>query len=94
MNCLFRVKFILSIFTRYAGTCKMMLKGVNMTTKEICQKFINLGFPVAIIAKQINKDGSTLRHWLHGDTNLSTATETQVREVLKQMYEKIISISF
>ena len=65
-----------------------------MTTKEVCQKIIDIGFPVTILAKMIQKDSSTLRHWLHGDTNLAPHTEEQVRQALQEIQKFFLELQF
>lgn len=56
-----------------------------MNIRNELQKVVNLGVPIAFIAKKIGKDPSTLNKWLHGVSNVSKEVELAVECELKRM---------
>lgn len=53
--------------------------------KEIIQGIINIGIPINVIARKVQKDGSTIGKWLRGQTNISKELEEQLEKLVIQM---------
>ena len=53
--------------------------------KIIIQKIVDFGIPINLIARKVNKDGSTIGKWLRGQTNISKELEEQLEKLVIQM---------
>ena len=64
-----------------------------MDTREILLKISEAGTPIAFLAKNINKDPSTISKWMRGSSKyLSKQTEEElISEIrrIKQLWEEI-----
>ena len=64
-----------------------------LTPKEALQAVADAGTPIALIAKNINKDPSTLHKWLRGTSKYLSkeAEEDMIEEIrrIKQLWERI-----
>ena len=56
--------------------------------KEIIQGIINIGIPINVIARKVQKDGSTIGKWLHGQTNISDTLKCDLEQVAIQLNEE------
>lgn len=63
-----------------------------MKTKILCQQIVDLGIPIAFIARKINRDATTINHWLKGHSNLAPNTEENLYQVLKEIRQSFINL--
>lgn len=63
-----------------------------MDMLEVIQKVHELGYPIATIAKKINRDPSTLNKWIKGTRNVSEDVEEAVREEIHRLKEEWLNI--
>ena len=56
-----------------------------MDVKNELQKAIDTGLPIAVIAKRIGRDPSTLNKWLHNTRGVSKETQQLVKEELQRI---------
>lgn len=56
-----------------------------MNTKLVIQKLVNIGIPINVLARHVNKDGSTIGKWLRGQTNISTELEIELQKMAIQL---------
>ncbi len=57
-----------------------------MDTREIMQQIKEIGFPISVLAKAINKDPSTIQKWVTGANKyLKADTELALREEIKKV---------
>lgn len=63
-----------------------------MDILEAIQKVHELGYPIATIAKQINRDPSTLNKWIKGTRNVSEDIEEAVRNEIRRLKEEWLNI--
>lgn len=62
--------------------------------KEIIQGIINIGIPINVIARKVQKDGSTIGKWLRGQTNISDTLKCDLEQVateLNKEWQKIFN---
>lgn len=62
--------------------------------KKKIQAIVNFGIPIAVIARRIDKNTTTLGKWLRGESNISTKLEKQLIELIYQLnmeWENIIN---
>lgn len=50
--------------------------------KDIIQGIVNIGIPINVIARRVEKDGSTIGKWLRGQTNISDSLESELRSLV------------
>lgn len=59
-----------------------------MDTQEILKQIKEIGFPIATLAKRINKDPSTIQKWSTGKNKyLAADTEAMLIEEIKRIKE-------
>lgn len=56
-----------------------------MNIREELQKAVNTGIPIAVIAKRIGKDPSTLNKFIHNVRNISPEVEADVAAELRRI---------
>ena len=56
-----------------------------MKIKNIIQKIIKFGIPINVIARRVNKDGSTIGKWIRGQTNISIELEQELYNLAIKM---------
>lgn len=56
-----------------------------MEIKNIIQKIIKFGIPINVIARRVNKDGSTIGKWIRGQTNISIELEQELYNLAIKM---------
>lgn len=56
-----------------------------MNTKKVIQQIVDIGIPINVIARKVNKDGSTISKWLKGQTNISSTLEINLQHVAIQL---------
>ena len=56
-----------------------------MEIKNIIQKIIKFGIPIHVIARRVNKDGSTIGKWIRGQTNISIELEQELYNLAIKM---------
>lgn len=56
--------------------------------KEIIQGIINIGIPINVIARKVQKDGSTIGKWLRGQTNISDTLKCDLEQIAAQLNEE------
>lgn len=56
--------------------------------KEIIQGIINIGIPINVIARKVQKDGSTIGKWLRGQTNISDTLKCDLEQVATELNEE------
>ena len=62
--------------------------------KKKIQAIVNFGIPIAVIARRVDKNTTTLGKWLRGESNISTKLEKQLIELIYQLnmeWENIIN---
>lgn len=50
--------------------------------KDIIQGIVDIGIPINVIARRVEKDGSTIGKWLRGQTNISDSLESELRSLV------------
>jgi transposase-like protein len=59
-----------------------------MTTQELLRQIRDIGYPIAILAKKVDKAPSTVQKWVTGASKyMSIDTEQALREEIKKLKE-------
>lgn len=53
--------------------------------KQTIQQIVNFGVPIAVLARRIDKDTTTLGKWLRGESNISSKLEKQLSNLVNEM---------
>lgn len=56
-----------------------------MEIKNIIQAMVKFGIPINLIARRVNKDGSTIGKWIRGQTNISNELEQKLYNLVIEM---------
>ena len=66
--------------------------GDQMTILEALIKVKDLGYPIALIAKNLNRDPSTLQKWTTGKSNLSLDLQQEVAKEIRRLKNEWLKI--
>lgn len=53
--------------------------------RTMIQGLVDIGIPINVIARSVEKDGSTIGKWLRGQTNISTSLESDLYSLIKKL---------
>lgn len=53
--------------------------------RTMIQGLVDIGIPINVIARYVEKDGSTIGKWLRGQTNISTSLESDLYSLIEKL---------
>lgn len=59
-----------------------------MDVKDTIQKIIDFGLSISFIARKANKNETTIRKWLKGETNISPTLQNDLTKIAEELNEE------